>query len=695
MTIQNLQLPNTQKTSNLTMRDLQLPQALGKSNVSREDLLYKDSQVYQDNKYWLRPGETPEQYKQRTQPVSLDTTEAPMPPTFEPTQRLEDNNSLQAQLERQRQDMEKAYQTQLEDFRKRTEEQEKIQQEAQKKQEGILGQLEPETTPFRQDLETRERERLQIEQNYFANQQLTNELDKLLTESTNLTRQLSQQKVPGLAGLQQSERMTKAQETAQSRIAVIEAVMSARNNQIGVGLGFIDRSLNNIQQDRQDRIDYLNSVYKYYQETKDDAGNKIFNLSKQEEAMINKQIGLLEADYQRAEATAQRIKDLMLENPQMVAEAGISLNDTEEEISKKLADWQYTTEVRDLKNELEGKGVKELTQQQALNKPQDQIFTYIDSKGVNRYFEMPTEWQTTMVDGSLYRVDPKTGKTELLVYSPPKGTGGGLGGGVSGSDFAPATLTDEQIRQLDARGLELHQMDIVAGIMNGSQPPITSIQRTPEITKILGGLSALGYDNTKAVQDWTAMQKRLASMNSTQQLRLSQAVFALDGSTDQAEQLYKEWQATGLPTGFSNWNRAALETASRLPGEAGVAARTLVSHIEDMAAELAVIYRGGNSPTDQAFEAARKSLNEDWNPSQFAKNLELIRQNIRIRKNSIANSSQIAGNIYNPTIEGEVPVFQNDDDIFNESLMGIEAKTTTTPAVQQVTGWWNKFWNSF
>lgn len=663
-------------------------------SYKKADLLNPQSQAYQDNKYWLRPGETPEQYRARTamqptaQPVSLDEAETPMPPTFEPTQRVEDTISLQAQVERQRKELEDSYQRQLDDIERQRKEQERIQEEQRKKQEGILGQLETQTTPFREDLERTERQRLQVEQNFFANQALVNELDKLLTESTSLMRQLQTQRVPGLAGLQQSDRMIKAYETAQSRIAIVEAVMSARNNQIGTALTFIDRTKGAIQQDRQDRISYLESLFNFYEQTRNEAGQKIFNLTKDEKDIINRQIRLLEADYERAEATAQRIKDLMLENPLMVAEAGISLNDTEEEISKKLADWQYATEVRELKNELESKGLREVPQ------PNANTFTYTDSRGKEKYFEVPIEWQTTMVDGSLYRVDPKTGKTELLVYSPPRGTGGGTGGGIPGSEFAPATLTDEQVKQLEARGLELHQMDIVAGIMSGLQPPITTIQRTPEITKILGGLSALGYDNTKAVQDWTAMQKRLVSMNSTQQLRLSQAIFALEGSTEQAERLYEEWKATGLPTGFSNWNKAALEASARMPGQAGVAARTLISHIEDMANELSIIYRGGNTPTDMALESARMSLGSDWNPAQFAKNLELIRENMRIRKNSIANSAQIAGNIYNPEIVGEVNVFQTDEDIFNQSLLGIPQAKTTTPATQQVAGWFSKLWSS-
>jgi len=209
-------------------------------------------------------------------------------------------------------------------------------------------------------------------------------------------------------------------------------------------------------------------------------------------------------------------------------------------------------------------------------------------------------------------------------------------------------LPKDKMDRLSQLGLDEIQISNVAGIMSGLRPPLTTSEmRTVGGQKTAAGLSAMGYDLSKANQDWTSMQKRLSSMNSTQQLRLSQAIMALEGSTSQAERLYADWQKTGLPGGFSSYNKAALSAAANLPGEAGVAARTLVSHIEDMAAELAVIYRGGNTPTDMALEAARKSLDANWNNEQFAKNLALIRENVQIRKNSIANSSYIEGNIYN------------------------------------------------
>jgi len=91
---------------------------------------------------------------------------------------------------------------------------------------------------------------------------------------------------------------------------------------------------------------------------------------------------------------------MILENPQMASEAGISLSDTEQEIVKKVADWEYNTEVRGINNSLREQGIKSLTEEQMRITPPDKSFTYTDSRGVDHYFELPdeTKWQLTTVD---------------------------------------------------------------------------------------------------------------------------------------------------------------------------------------------------------------------------------------------------------------------------------------------------------
>lgn len=356
------------------------------------------------------------------QPIAIDQADAQTPPVFEPAS-PPDDLSLKAQVEQQRRKLEEMHQAQLEQVNKQLEEARKREQEAMARQKETLDQVDPLTQPFREDIERAERERLKVEENYFQNQALVEELDRLLTESIEMTRKLQTQRVPGLAGLQQSDRMIKAQENVQGRIAVIEAVMSARSNQIGTALNFIDRTKNSIQADRQDRLNYLETLFNFYETTRTEAGQKIFNLTQEQKQIFEEQKSLVRKDLERAEAVADTIREIMLDNPQMAAEAGLSLGDTEEEIVKKMADWQYNTEVREMKNNAEAEGLKYLTPTQAETKSPERVFTQIDSKGIERHFELPLvtkekDWDLRTVGGNLYRVDKSTGERELLI-SPP------------------------------------------------------------------------------------------------------------------------------------------------------------------------------------------------------------------------------------------------------------------------------------
>lgn len=381
---------------------------------------------------FLTPATTPP-----AQPVVAEESTA-KPPVFQAPEQQIDTISLQQQLDKQRKELETRYKVELDRITKQTEEQQKIQQEQVSKQEGVMREADPLTQPFRAGIETSERERLKVEENYFANQSIVNELDRLLTDSIEMTRKLQTQRVPGLAGLQQSSRMTRAAEGIQARIGILEAVMSARNNQIGTALNFIDRTVGQMTNDRNARLDYLNNLFNFYETARSEAGTKIFNLSKEQKDIFNRQTALLEADVERAQANADRIKQMMQENPLMVAQSGISLDDTEEQISKKIAEWQYSEEVRTMKNTAEQNGMRGLTAEEASSHNPEQVFTYIDSKGNEKKFLIPTEWETQMFNNSLYRYDPSTGKTELLLY------GGGEEGVTTGEEKVAA---QESIKQ--------------------------------------------------------------------------------------------------------------------------------------------------------------------------------------------------------------------------------------------------------
>lgn len=316
----------------------------------------------------------------------------PKPP--EPTDLTNYTQSIQKELEKQRLELEKQYQTQLETIQKQLEESRKLQEQTIQKQESTIQQAEPLTQPFRQDIEEKERERLKVEENYFANQSLVNELDSLLTEIN--TSNLRDQELIR-TGVISRTTANKRKENATARVGVIEAVLNARNNQIGTALNFIDRTVNAITQDKQSRLSYLNTLISFYDQARNEQGQKIVQLEKDERDIINKQISLLENDLAQAQKNADYIKELMIspETAQMVADAGITLLDTPEVVNKKLADYSYRQEKIQIANEMEQQGFQFITAEIANTKPADEVVIVEDSRGVKQYWWKKKEVKTT------------------------------------------------------------------------------------------------------------------------------------------------------------------------------------------------------------------------------------------------------------------------------------------------------------
>jgi hypothetical protein len=175
---------------------------------------------------------------------------------------------------------------------------------------------------------------------------------------------------------------------------------------------------------------------------------------------------------------------------------------------------------------------------------------------------------------------------------------------------------------------------IAQAIQRGEQPPtMTGLYRMAG--PVRAELARNGYDMVKGQNEWNGVQKWISSANSTQQLRLRQAVEKIPPHVEMIEGMYSKLEKIGLPTGFKFWNKAALAAARNLPGETGALATNLEGQINDLSAELGNVYMGGNTPTDEALKLAKSNLSSDWNPQTFHKAIDLIKQNVIMRRNAI------------------------------------------------------------
>lgn len=330
----------------------QLPDSIGNAWAGIQDRIAREGITDASGKMLLAPT------------LSSVNTGIPktnvQPPTFTnptfPQSSETYTNSVQGQLDSLKQSLQDTYQRQISDLQAKIDaSQAKIDSFSSTEKGIIEGQVNDLTSPFRNDLETAERERLHINENFEANQKLVNELDSLLSEGNAMVQQMKG--VTGLATIR-NPRINQAIDTVNARVGVINAVMAARNGQISQAYNMIDRSVQAITSDRNDRLSYYNTLLNFYEGQKDDEGKKLVTLEANQRKYLDAQIGIIEGDLKEAQATANYIKELMTspESALFMAEAGISLNDSIPTINAKLASQTKRQQITDTKNDLISKG---------------------------------------------------------------------------------------------------------------------------------------------------------------------------------------------------------------------------------------------------------------------------------------------------------------------------------------------------
>lgn len=283
--------------------------------------------------------------------------------------------------------------------------------ELRKIEKETLDKVEKLATPFREEIETQQREELFINKNFQENQKLVDELDQLLTEGNTLIRE--QQSVTGLSAIR-NPRVQQTMNDIAARAGVIQAVMSARNGQIAQAYTMIDRTVSAIAQDRQDQLNYYETILNL-------TNRDILMVDAESKTIAQERVNLLKNDLQQAQETSNYVKQLMI-NPataSLMGEAGVSLGDSIETINAKISEAEYTREVRQMTNEYAAEGAQPITSSAGV--PQNRLRTFVDSRGVTHYYKLPPKTSTGYTSSSAANswLDVGGGQTDTVESSAP------------------------------------------------------------------------------------------------------------------------------------------------------------------------------------------------------------------------------------------------------------------------------------
>ncbi len=252
---------------------------------------------------------------------------------------------------------------------------EKAQKAAQKKidditkqYEGTLEDVQGLTQPWQEQLEKTERDRLKVEENFFANQEAVGEMESLLTQAYGEINLMKSQ--TGLSSIR-APRIQKTIDDYNSRIDVLKAVVALRNDQISVAENLIDRSINAKVADINAQLGYYNEVLNFYDKQWSYAESEKSEAIQYVQRTAELKISQLQNDLEQAQATANYIKELMLDptNAALIQDAGITMNMSVEEINAAIAKQSKIYAKRDTANSMATNGYSAISAAEAANKP--------------------------------------------------------------------------------------------------------------------------------------------------------------------------------------------------------------------------------------------------------------------------------------------------------------------------------------
>ena len=172
-----------------------------------------------------------------------------------------------------------------------------------------------------------------------------------------------------------------------------------------------------------------------------------------------------------------------------------------------------------------------------------------------------------------------------------------------------------------------------AGIANGDIPPDPMMISFRDRTRVLGELEKSGFDFQKANLDYKAATKFMQTANSTQQVRLRQAITSVRSSLDSARQMSADFKRTG----FAPANKVELMAAANgaLGPDKAKQASDFIAQLTVIQDELGQVFMGGNSPTDNAFKLSGQLLNKNYSFEQLNGVFDTLDKNLTYRENAL------------------------------------------------------------
>lgn len=234
------------------------------------------------------------------------------------------------------------------------------------------------------------------------------------------------------------------------------------------------------------------------------------------------------------------------------------------------------------------------------------------------------QWDNIIVKDSNYNGDSKV-MTHNIKINDPRIQGYYIPWTSATWTRAYDQLTPEQKLQADSIGVWIY----------GKRSALKPEQQDNIAKQLLAWKTPT--DISKTTQDFAATQAYTKTLNGSALTKLRSAINFTSDSLWLIDSLNKEAEDKLKRSWITNFAKVQKSAALQWLywQEVKSVFTRLDSQIWDLVSELATVYKWGNSSTDASLKQADKMLSSDWDYQTLKDNVELVRKNLEIRKQSL------------------------------------------------------------
>ena len=252
------------------------------------------------------------------------------------------------------------------------------------------------TTILQNQLDAAELASTKLTEDFNKARELTSQLEDLNNKSF-----ADIQAIKGVTGLAaiRIPRINEKIDQWQGRSSILQAALTGVQGNINMSYSFIDKAQQDITARRNEELGYYNALLSYYSGLEGTEADKLVDAQKDKKIAIQAKIDVKQAKIDSLQGVVDYVKREMINDPTRIAGAGVNLAvDTIETINKKLNDYDYLTERREITNQQEKKGNKYIStpaKRDRLIEQGREIITITDSRGVRNSYVTPAKTIST------------------------------------------------------------------------------------------------------------------------------------------------------------------------------------------------------------------------------------------------------------------------------------------------------------